>query len=176
MSRLNRWLYLNRKKVNTDGTLNPDYINERLTKGINQETIDDYALTLNAEYERLKLLDETAPEPWINYTAYDFFTEQEKQQFNVDGSLKPEYVKYAHSIGISAESLAEMERRKKIEVDNYNQLSAQYAEQGINFGEQQMQAIISNNKTYLQRRKQMEIDLRNFEDVDTLPFEPETRY
>ncbi|MBK1990171.1 hypothetical protein A0J48_022030 [Sphaerospermopsis aphanizomenoides BCCUSP55] len=176
MSRLNRWLYLNRKKVNKDGTLNPDYINERLTKGINQETIDDYALTLKAEYERLKLLDETDPEPWINYTAYDFFTEEEKQQFNDDGSLKLEYVKYAHSIGVSAESLAEMERRKKIEVDNYNELSARYAEQGINLGEQQMQAIISNNKTYLQRRKQMEIDLRNFEDVDTLPFEPETRY
>ncbi len=71
MSKLNRWLYLNRKKVNTDGNLNPDYINERLTKGIHQETIDDYALTLKAEYERLKLLDETEPESWINYTAYD---------------------------------------------------------------------------------------------------------
>ncbi|MBD2694235.1 hypothetical protein [Anabaena catenula] len=176
MSKLNRWLYLNRKKVNTDGNLNPDYINERLTKGIHQETIDDYALTLKAEYERLKLLDETEPEPWINYTAYDFFTEEEKEQFNGDGSLKPEYVKYAHGIGISVQSLEEMERRKKIEVDNYNKLSARYAEQGINFGEQQMQARITDNKTYLQRRKQMEIDLRNFEDVDTLPFDQDTRY
>jgi hypothetical protein len=69
-----------------------------------------------------------------------------------------------------------MERRKKIEVDNYNKLSARYAEQGINFGEQQMQARITDNKTYLQRREQMEIDLRNFEDVDTLPFDQDTRY
>jgi hypothetical protein len=143
---------------------------------MNNESIEDYETTLKVKYEHLKYLDETEPELWINYTAYDFFTEEEKQQFNGDGSLKPEYVKYAHSIGISVQLLEEMERRKKIEVDNYNELSARYAEQGINFGEQQTQAIISNNKTYLQRRKQMEIDLRNFEDVDTLPFEPETRY
>jgi hypothetical protein len=55
-------------------------------------------------------------------------------------------------------------------------LSARYAEQGINFGEQQMQARITDNKTYLQRREQMEIDLRNFEDFDTLPFDQDTRY
>lgn len=176
MSRLKRWLNINQNKVNQDGYLKQEYYQQLTDEGMPSHLIDKHAMTLNKNYDQLKKLDETDPEPWINYTAYDFFTEEEKQQFNVDGSLKPEYVKYAHSIGISAESLAEMERRKKIEVDNYNELSARYAEQGINFGEQQMQAIISNNKTYLQRRKQMEIDLRNFEDVDTLPFEPETRY
>ncbi|WP_026104474.1 hypothetical protein [Anabaena sp. PCC 7108] len=176
MSRLTRWLNMHCKELNLDGMLKDEARSQMLSMGMSNESIEDYANTLKVKYDYLKHLDETDPEPWINYTAYDFFTEQEKQQFNVDGSLKPEYVKYVHSIGISAKSLAEMERRKKIEVDNYNQLSARYAEQGINFGEQQMQAIISNNKTYLQRRKQMEIDLRNFEDVDTLPFEPETRY
>ncbi|BAZ83784.1 hypothetical protein PN497_08750 [Sphaerospermopsis kisseleviana CS-549] len=176
MSRLQRWLNMYLEKVNPDGTLKSKYIEQLHSYGFDNDYITEHGQGFKSEYEQLKQLDETDPESGINYTAYDFFTEEEKQQFNVDGSLKPEYVKYAHSIGISAESLAEMESRKKIEVDNYNELSARYAEQGINFGEQQMQAIISNNKTYLQRRKQMEIDLRNFEDVDTLPFEPETRY
>ncbi|MBD2628937.1 hypothetical protein [Trichormus variabilis] len=176
MSRLTRWLNMHREELNLDGVLKDEARKQMLSIGMNNESIEDYATTLKVKYEHLKYLDETEPEPWINYTAYDFFTEEEKQQFNGDGSLKPEYVKYAHSIGISVQSLEEMERRKKIEVDNYNKLSARYAEQGINFGEQQMQARITDNKTYLQRREQMEIDLRNFEDVDTLPFDQDTRY
>ncbi|MTJ15354.1 hypothetical protein FJR11_22880 [Anabaena sp. UHCC 0187] len=167
---------MHRGELNLDGVLKDEARKQMLSIGMNNESIEDYATTLKVKYEHLKYLDETEPESWVNYTAYDFFTEEEKQQFNGDGSLKPEYVKYAHSIGMSVQSLEEMERRKKIEVDNYNKLSARYAEQGINFGEQQMQARITDNKTYLQRREQMEIDLRNFEDVDTLPFDQDTRY
>jgi hypothetical protein len=122
------------------------------------------------------LLDETEPEQWVKYTAYDFFTEEEKRQFNPDGSFRPEYVEYACSIGISEEALEEIERRKKIDVQNYNEVSARYAEQGINFGEQQMQARIADSKSYLQRREQMKKDLRNFEDVDSLPFDKGTPY
>ncbi|MBW4676077.1 MAG: hypothetical protein KME52_19255 [Desmonostoc geniculatum HA4340-LM1] len=176
MSRLKRWLYLNKKKVNADGTLREDYIKERLAKNINQTTIDDYAATLKAEYEHLKYLDETEPEQWMKYTAYDFFTEEEKRQFNPDGSLRPDYVESACSIGISEEALEEIERRKKIDVQNYNEVSARYAEQGINFGEQQMQARIADSKSYLQRREQMKKDLRNFENVDSLPFDKGTPY
>lgn len=178
MSRLKRWLYLNQKRVNTEGTLREDYIKERLDKGINRVTIDDYAATLKVEYERLKLLDENEPEPWVEYTAYDFFTEEEKQKFNSDGSLKREYVEYALSIGISDESLAEMERRKKNDVDSYNQLSAGYAEQGINFGQQQMRAKIADSKSYLQRKALMSQDIRNGEEIDSLPLdiEPDDYY
>jgi hypothetical protein len=176
MSRLKRWLNINKNKVNEDGCLKEEYCQQLTDDGMLFHLIDQHARTLKKNYDQLKKLDETEPELWVNYTAYDFFTEEEKQQFNSDGLLKPEYVKYAHSIGISVQSLEEMERRKKIEVDNYNKLSARYAEQGINFGEQQMQARITDNKNYLQRREQMEIDLRNFEDVDTLPFDQDTRY
>lgn len=176
MSRLQRWLNMYFKKVNSDGSLKAEYIEQLYSYGFDNDYINEHGQGFKSEYEQLQQLDKKEPELWINYTAYDFFTEEEKQQFNGDGSLKPEYVKYAHSIGISVQSLEEMERRKKIEVDNYNKLSARYAEQGINFGEQQMQARITHNKTYLQRREQMEIDLRNFEDVDTLPFDQDTRY
>ncbi|MBO3458486.1 hypothetical protein G4P69_07150 [Aetokthonos hydrillicola CCALA 1050] len=167
---------MHKKEFNPDGTLKNEAWEQMLSIGMSNEAIGDYAARLKAKYEHLKHLDETDPEPWSVYTAYDFFTEEEKRQFNPDGSLRPEYVQYAHSIGISKGALEEMERRKKIDVDNYNEVSAQYAEQGVNFGEQQMQAKIADTKSYGQRRKQMQQDLRNFEDTDSLPFDRDTKY
>jgi hypothetical protein len=176
MSRIKRWLNMHGKEFNLDGTLKNEARERMLSIGMSNEAIDDYAARLKAKYEHLKLLDETEPEQLVEYTTYDFFTEEEKRQFNPDGSLKPEFVEYARTIGISEEALEEMERRKKIDVDNYNELSARYVEQGINFGEQQMKARIADSKSYLQRREQMEIDLRNFEEVDSLPFDKDTAY
>lgn len=176
MSRLKRWLNMHGMEFNLDGTLKDEATKQMLSIGMSNEGIDDYVARLKAKYEHLKHLDETDPEPWVEYTAYNFFTEEEKRQFNPDGSLRPEYVEYARNIGISSEALEEMERRKKIDVDNYNEVSARYAEQGINFGEQQMQAMIADSKSYVQRREQMEKDLRNFEDADSLPFDKDTPY
>ncbi|RCJ39076.1 hypothetical protein A6770_39110 [Nostoc minutum NIES-26] len=78
--------------------------------------------------------------------------------------------------GISEGWLAEMERRKKLEVDNYNAVSARYAEQGINFDRQEMNRIRAANRTYVQRRQQMEVDLRNCEPAECLPFDKDTPY
>ena len=164
------------KEFNPDGTLKNEAREQMLSIGMSNEAIDDYAARLKAKYEHLKYLDATDPEPWSVYTAYDFFTEEEKRKFNPDGSLRPEYVEYARSISISEGALEEMERRKKIDVDNYNEVSARYAEQGVNFGEQLMQERIADSKSYVQRRKQMEQDVRNFEDIDSLPFDKDTKY
>ncbi len=176
MSRIKRWLNLNQKKVNKDGDLKEEYIQQLRSYGFDDDYITEHGKGFKKEYEQLQLLDETEPEQLVEYTTYDFFTEEEKRQFNPDGSLKPEFVEYARTIGINEEALEEMECRKKIDVDNYNELSARYAEQGINFGEQQMKARIADSKSYLQRREQMEIDLRNFEEVDSLPFDKDTAY
>lgn len=176
MSRIKRWINMHKKEFLPDGTLRQDAREEMLSSGMSNEAIDDYALRLKQKYDKWKHLDETDPEPWPVYTAYDFFTEEEKKQFNPDGSLKTEYVEEALRKGISENWLSEMERRKKIEVDNYNAVSADYAEQGINFGEQEMNSRIASRKTYGQRLKQMQQDLRNFEDADSLPFDKNTTY
>ncbi|MBE9053756.1 hypothetical protein IQ243_25820 [Nostocales cyanobacterium LEGE 11386] len=176
MSRIKRWINMNKKEFNPDGTLKQEAREEMLSSGMSNEAIDDYALRLKQEYDEWKHLDETDPEPWPIYTAYDFFTSEEKQQFNPDGTLRAEYVEEALRKGISENWLEEMERRKKIEVDNYNAVSAKHAEQGINFGEEQMQERIASSKTYGQRLEQMQQDLRNFEDTDSLPFDKDTPY
>ncbi|HYW21313.1 MAG TPA: hypothetical protein VE956_18830 [Nodularia sp. (in: cyanobacteria)] len=176
MSRIKRWINMNKKEFNADGTLKDEVRQQKLANGAHPEAIESYARRLKEEYDEWKRLDETDPEPWPIYTAYDFFTEQEKREFNPDGSLRPEYVEYAQKIGISEGALEEQERRKKIEVDNYNKVSAKYAEQGINFGAWQMRGRIEDSRTYVQRRQQMEQDLRNFEDVDSLPFDKDTSY
>lgn len=131
---------------------------------------------MKEEYDEWKHLDETDPEPWPVYTAYDFFTPTEKTQFNPDGSLKQEYFESELKKGKSLGWLEEMERRKKIDVDNYNRVSAKHAEMGINFGQQEMQERIGASRTYVQRRQQMEQDLRNFEPEDSLPFDKDTAY
>jgi hypothetical protein len=167
---------MHKKEFNSDGTLKDEVREQKLSRGANKEAINDYARRLKEQYDEWKRLDETDPEPWPIYTAYDFFTEQEKREFNPDGSLKPEYVEYARSIGISEGALSQQEYRKKIDVDNYNRVSALYAEQGINFGEEQMKEKRAASRTYVQRRKQMELDLQNFEPADSLPFDKDTQF
>lgn len=176
MSRVKRWFNAHKKEFNSDGTLKDEARKEMLSEGMSNEAIDDYALRLKARYEELNLLDETEPEPWPVYTAYDFFTPEEKRQFNADGSLKAEYIQEALSRGTSSSWLEEMERRKKIDIDNYNALSAEHAEQGINYGAWLMKGKVEASRTYVERRKQMAQDLRNFEDIDTLPFDIDTHY
>ncbi|ODH03110.1 hypothetical protein A4S05_20960 [Nostoc sp. KVJ20] len=176
MSRIKRWINMNRKEFNSDGTLKDEVRQQKISTGSNPAAVDDYARRLKEEYDEWKHLDETDPEPWPVYTAYDFFTPTEKTQFNPDGSLKQEYFESELKKGISLGWLEEMERRKKIDVDNYNRVSAKHAEMGINFGQQEMQERIGASRTYVQRRQQMEQDLRNFEDVDSLPFDKDTAY
>ncbi|WP_179075782.1 hypothetical protein [Nostoc sp. C057] len=176
MSRIKRWINMNNEEFNPDGSLKDEARQQMLSTGMSNEAITDYALSLKEEYDEWKHLDETDPEPWPIYTAYDFFTEQEKKEFNPDGSLRPEYVEYACQIGISESALEQLEWRKKIEVDDYNKVSAKYAEKGINFGAWQMRGRIEDNRTYVQRRQQMEQDLRNFEPEDSLPFDKDTSY
>ena len=176
MSRIKRWLNMHGKEFNADGTLKDEVRQQKLSRGSDPGAIDSYARRCKAEYDEWKGLDETDPEPWPVYTAYDFFTAEEKRQFNPDGSLNPEYVQEALDKGISEGWLEEMERRKKIEVDDYNKVSAKHAEQGINFGAWQMRGRIEDSRTYVQRRQQMEQDLRNFEPEDSLPFDKDTAY
>ncbi|MBE8991512.1 MULTISPECIES: hypothetical protein [Nostoc] len=176
MSRIKRWINMHKKEFNADGTLKDEVRQQKLSLGAHPEAVDDYARRVKARYDEWKHLDETDPEPWPIYTAYDFFSEQEKREFNPDGSLRPEYVEYARQIGISESALEQLEWRKKIEVDNYNKVSAKHAEQGINFGEERMKERIEDSRTYAQRRRQMEQDLRNFEPQESLPFDKNTSY
>lgn len=174
MSRTKRWVNMNGKEFNADGTLKPEARQEMLADGMNEAAIDDYALRAKQEYDEWKHLDETDPEPWPIYTAFDFFTEKEKQQFNSDGSLKPEYRERELASGTSEDWLDEMERRKKLDVDSYNRMSLEHEQQGINFGAWQMRSHVNASRTYLERREQMKQDLRNFEEPSSLPFDPDT--
>ena len=176
MSRIKRWINMNKKEFNSDGSLKDEARQQMLSTGMSNEAITDYALSLKEEYDEWKHLDDTDPEPWPVYTAYDFFSEQEKREFNPDGSLRHEYVEYARQIGISESALEQLEWRKKNEVENYNAVSADHAEQGINFGKERMKERIEDSRTYVQRRRKMEQDLRNFEPEDSLPFDKNTSY
>ncbi|MEJ1936499.1 hypothetical protein WDZ92_40425, partial [Nostoc sp. NIES-2111] len=169
-------LNMHGKEFLADGTLKFEARQQMLAQGMSEEAIDSYARRLYIKYEQWKHLDETDPEPWPIFTAYDFFTPTEKQQFNPDGSLKPEYRESELARGISENWLDEMERRKKIDVNNYNQVSARDAEVGINFGEQEMNRLLATSRTYLERRAQMEVDLRNCEEPSSLPFDKDTSF
>ncbi|MCC5600605.1 hypothetical protein [Nostoc favosum] len=176
MSRIKRWINMNRKEFNPDGTLKPEAREQMLSRGMNNAAIDSYARRCKAEYDEWKRLDETDPEEWIEYTAYDFLSSEEKKQFNPDGTLRAEYIESALKQGISEGWLAEMERRQKIEIENFNKMSASHAEQGINYGAWLMRSLKPANGTYKQRLQQMEVDLRNNEEPSSLPFDKDTPY
>lgn len=170
-SRLKRFLNQNKKEINSDGNLKADCVESMFADGMSEAAITDFASRLKAQYERLKQLDETDPEQWVVYTAYDvIFTEEEKQQFNPDGSLRSKYMQDMQRRGYSENWLEEKERLKKIEVENFDQLSVQYAQVGINFPEQQVIARASNlarlqNPAQMYRLRQ---DIRNAEKISEL--------
>ncbi|MDZ4878207.1 MAG: hypothetical protein CLLPBCKN_007642 [Chroococcidiopsis cubana SAG 39.79] len=170
-SRLKRFLNQNKKEINSDGSLKAECAEGMRSRGMSEAAITDFAARLKAQYERLKQLDETDPEQWVVYTAYDvIFTEEEKQQFNPDGSLRQEYQQDMQRRGYSENWLEEKERLKKIEVENFEQLSVQYAQVGINFPEQQAIARASNfarlqNPAQMYRLRQ---DIRNAEKISEL--------
>lgn len=173
MSRLKRFLSMYREKLNPDGTVKPEYRQKQRAKGLTEESCDAVAKGFKEEYEQLKALDETDPEPWVEYTAWDLFSEEEKQKFNSDGSLKPEYLEYARSIGISEGYLEDSEYKKKRDVESFNRLSASYAERGINFGESQMRSRFLATKDYASVQNQLGQDIRNGEEISSLPLDVE---
>ncbi|BBD62743.1 hypothetical protein NIES2109_55930 (plasmid) [Nostoc sp. HK-01] len=174
MSRTKRWFNMHKKEFDSNGNLKHEAREQMFSEGYSNEAIDDYARRLKIKYDKLKHLDETEPEEWIEYTAYDFFTPTEKEQFNPDGTLRAEYIQSALKQGISEGWLAEMERRQQIEVENFNRMSASHAEQGINYGAWLMGSLKPANGTYKQRLEQMQTDLRNNEEPSSLPFDLDT--
>lgn len=168
MTRLKRWINMHKEEFLPDGTLKEEIRQQKLAKGRHPAAIDDYAARLKAQYDEWKRLDETDPEPWIEYTAWDLFSEEDKQKFNPDGSLKPEYLEYARSIGISEGYLEDSEYKKKRDVESFNRLSASFAERGINFGESQMRSRISAAKDYAKSQNQLGQDIRNGEEISSL--------
>ncbi len=173
MSRLKRFLSMYQEKLNSDGTVKSEYRQKQRVKGLSEESCDAIAREFKEEYEQLKALDEKDPEPWVEYTAWDLFSEEEKQKFNRDGSLKPEYIENARRRGASEGYLAQLEYKKKRDVDDFNKLSASYAESGENFGEYLMRSRMSATKDYAERQKQLRQDIRNGEEISSLPLDVE---
>lgn len=171
MSRLKRFLSMYREKLNPDGTVKLEYRQKQRAKGLTEESCDAVAKGFKEEYEQLKALDETEPESWVEYTAWDLFSEEDKQNFNLDGTLKPEYIEYVRRLGASEEYLAQLEYKKKRDVDDFNKLSASYAESGINFGAWQMRSRFLATKDYASVQNQLGQDVRNGEEISSLPLD-----
>jgi hypothetical protein len=169
MTRVKRWINMNKKEFNADGTLKEEAKIQLLAEGLSDAAIDDYAAGLKSQYEEWKRLDETDPEPWIEYTAEDLFSQEERKKFNPDGTLKPEYVEYARSIGLGEGYLKQLEFKKKLDVENFNRMSETWAARGMNFGEYQMRSRLGASESYAQRQEQVRQDIRNGEDLDSLP-------
>ncbi|WP_199755978.1 hypothetical protein, partial [Chroococcidiopsis cubana] len=160
---------MNKKEFNADGTLKEEAKIQLLAEGLSDAAIDDYAAGLKSQYEEWKRLDETDPEPWIEYTAEDLFSQEERKKFNPDGTLKPEYVEYARSIGLGEGYLKQLEFKKKLDVENFNRMSETWAARGMNFGEYQMRSRLGASESYAQRQEQVRQDIRSGEDLDSLP-------
>jgi len=63
-------------KLNQDGSLKQEYIQQLHSHGWNWSDITNRAQSFQEEYACLKALDETEPEPWVEYTADDLFSQE----------------------------------------------------------------------------------------------------
>lgn len=160
------------REFNKDGTLKSEVRTEKLNSGRSSASIDDYEARIKQKFEEWKRLDETDPEPWINYSAWDvIFTPEDRRMFDESGTLRPEYLAQALAIGARESFLRAEEAKIKRRINDYEQMSAFWAERGVNFGEDQLKSQRNNARTYNERAKQMIQDIRNGEDEDSLPFD-----
>ena len=170
MSRIKRWLLRHEKKVNPDGSLKQSHINELVSYGLNETAIARYAGVFQNEYNELLALDQTAPEPEEKaYTAWDFWSEEDKQRFNRDGTLKLEYIAAAKAKGLSTGCLERLEFEKMLEVETFNRVSSDWARRGMNFGAWKMEDQKSAAGDAAGIQKRMRQDIRNGEPLDALP-------
>lgn len=167
-TRAKRWINSKKSMCLSTGKLTPEIRQSKLELGWSEADIDEWESRFTNKFEELKKLDETDPEPWVNYTAYDFFTEEEKKYFNPDGSLREHYFLEASG---SFDYWIEMSRRKILKVNNYNSVSAREAAEGRNHGQWLMDCRRSRADNYTKNMKQQRQDMRNGEEVSSLPFD-----
>ena len=167
-TRAKRWINSKKSMCLPSGKLRPELRQSKLDLGWTEADIDDWETRFTSKFEELKRLDETNPEPWINYTAYDFFTEEEKKYFNPDGTLKDN--NFLDAPG-SFDYWMRQSRRKMIEVDNYNSVSERDAAEGINHGQWLMDSRRNRAKNYARNMKQHKQDMRNNEEISSLSFD-----
>ena len=167
-TRAKRWINSKKSMCLPSGKLRPELRQSKLDLGWTEADIDDWETRFTSKFEELKRLDETNPEPWINYTAYDFFTEEEKKYFNPDGTLKDN--NFLDAPG-SFDYWMRQSRRKMIEVDNYNSVSERDAAEGINHGQWLMDSRRNRAENYARNMKQHKQDMRNNEEISSLSFD-----
>ncbi|PSB00674.1 hypothetical protein [Merismopedia glauca] len=171
-SRVKRWQNMHGREFNKDGTLKPEVRTEKLNSGRSSASIDDYEARIKQKFEEWKRLDETDPEPWINYSADEvIFTPEDRRMFDESGSLRPEYFAQALAIGARESFLRAEEAKMKNRIAEYERMSQEKEKIGINFGEQQLKSRQNAARTYPERAQQMIQDIRNGEDEDSLPFD-----
>lgn len=173
-SRLKRCQNMHQREFNPDGTLKPEIRAKDLAGGMTTAAIDDYEKRIKQKFDEWKRLDETDPEPWVNYSAYEaIFTTEDRKKFDEFGSLRPEYLESSLKIGIREGFLRGEEAKMKDRIAEYERMSAFWAERGVNFGEDRIKSQQNAARTYPERAKQMIQDIRNGEDEDSLPFDPD---
>ena len=168
-TRTKRWISVNKSMCLPTGKFRPEIRQRKLDQGWSESDIDKWESKFTSEFEERKRLDETDPEPWINYTAYDFFTEEEKKYFNPDGSIKECYLDEVMLGDLG--HLVWKSRRKMIEVKNYNSVSARDAAEGRNHGQWLMDSRRSRARNHAKNEKQQKQDMRNKEEISSLPFD-----
>lgn len=167
-TRAKRWVSMNKSMCLPTGKFRPEIRQRKLDQGWGESDIDKWESKFTNEFEELKRLDETDPEPWVNYTAYDFFTEEEKKYFNPDGTLREHYFLEASG---SFNYWMERSRQKMIDVNTYNKVSALDAAEGRNHGQWLMDCRRSRARNYAKNMKQQKQDMRNGEEISSLPFD-----
>lgn len=167
-----RWLNQMKHKIDSNGNLTKEYIAECKDSGWSEAGIEEEALKLQAKYQKMKKLDEEAPEEWFDYTAYEaIFTSEQREMLNPDGFVRADYL----------EKIAGDERRinevmiisaEKVEaIEEFYKLVEHYRPLGINYAAYAKDNFDEQNRNALRPIKESELaDLRNFEEISSLNF------
>lgn len=166
-SRLTRWLSVNSDYVNSDGSLKEE-VKTRMLVRRTQADVDKFEAEFSSEYSQIKLLDETEPEPWPIYTAYDLFSDEDKKNFHPDGTMRKEHQDYLEGLGVRLSHIINLEERKRMEINSFNSLTESYAKRGVNWGASQMQERNNAGANAIRAQKQARQEIIDGEEISSL--------
>ncbi|BDA75895.1 hypothetical protein CAL7716_100610 (plasmid) [Calothrix sp. PCC 7716] len=159
-------------KLDSNGNLTENYIARCRGNGWSEADIEKEGLRLQTEYQKLRKLDEEAPEEWVDYTAYEaIFTSFEQEILNFDGSVREDYLEKIAGDGRRVDEVMALSAEKMEAVREFNRLVEYYRPLGINHAKDAKDSFDKQNVNTLRPLNEREItDLRNFEESSALAF------
>lgn len=169
-SRSLRFLNMYESEVDSDCNYHGKYLAWCRSRNYSDERIAQEQAAMQAEYYRLRKLDEESPEEWYDLSAYEvIFSDKEREMLNPDGTPREDYLEKIAGNERAISEVMVLSEEKINEIEEFNRLVKYWAARGVNFAKDELDRRADQNRNASRPLNERELaDLRNFEEISSL--------